>query len=114
MFFSASFRWSAVAFCWTAALAWSLACEDCRASALRSSTSYSMAINRLANDSAAAVYSSTFAVSPELNGYEALSVFGVTRAFGTFSSSAEYAIFLGVAVAVSVAMLVADTLMLRR
>ena len=42
----------------------------------------------------------------DLNGYQALSVYGVTRAFGTFSSAAEYAIFLGVAVAISVAMLV--------
>ena len=42
----------------------------------------------------------------DLNGYEALSVYGVTRAFGTFSSSAEYGIFLGVAVAISAAMLV--------
>jgi hypothetical protein len=42
----------------------------------------------------------------DLNGYEALRVYGVTRAFGTFSSSAEYGIFLGVAIAISVAMLV--------
>jgi hypothetical protein len=42
----------------------------------------------------------------DLNGYEALNLYGVTRAFGTFSSSAEYAIFLGVAIAISVAMLV--------
>ena len=42
----------------------------------------------------------------DLNGYQALSVYGVTRAFGTFSSSAEYGIFLGVAVAISAAMLV--------
>jgi hypothetical protein len=42
----------------------------------------------------------------DLNGYQALSVYGVTRAFGTFSSSAEYGIFLGGAVAISAAMLV--------
>jgi len=32
----------------------------------------------------------------DLNGYAALSVFGATRAFGTFSSGAEYAFFLAV------------------
>jgi hypothetical protein len=40
-----------------------------------------------------------------VNGYVALDVYGVTRAFGTFSSSAEYALFIGVALAMSVAML---------
>jgi hypothetical protein len=42
----------------------------------------------------------------DLGGYQALNVYGVTRAFGTFSSSAEYALFLGVAIAIAVAMLV--------
>ena len=41
----------------TAALAWSAACADCRTSALRSSTSRSSAMSRLANASAAALYS---------------------------------------------------------
>ena len=41
----------------------------------------------------------------DLNGYQALNVYGATRAFGTFSSSAEYAIFLGVALVISVALL---------
>ena len=33
----------------------------------------------------------------DLNGYAALSVYGATRAFGTFSSGAEYAFFLAIA-----------------
>lgn len=40
----------------------------------------------------------------DLNGYAALSVFGTTRAFGTFSSGAEYAIFLAGALVIAVAM----------
>lgn len=36
----------------------------------------------------------------DINGYTALNVGGVTRAFGTFSSSAEYALSLGAAIAV--------------
>jgi hypothetical protein len=42
----------------------------------------------------------------ELNGYQALNVYGATRGFGTFSSAAEYGLFLGVGVAIAVAMAV--------
>ncbi len=38
----------------------------------------------------------------DLNGYVALNVNGTTRAFGTFSSGAEYAFFLAVALVISV------------
>jgi hypothetical protein len=38
----------------------------------------------------------------DLNGYAALSVFGATRAFGTFSSGAEYAFFLGIALVTAI------------
>lgn len=40
----------------------------------------------------------------DLNGYAALSVFGATRAFGTFSSGAEYAFFLGIALVTALVM----------
>ena len=54
---SASFCCSAAEFCCTAALAWSAAWVDCNDSVLRLSTSDSSAISRLANASAACVYS---------------------------------------------------------
>ena len=57
-----------MAFCCTAALAWSEACEAWRASAFRPSTSDSRAISRLAKDSAADVYSPTLAASPPFCG----------------------------------------------
>jgi hypothetical protein len=38
----------------------------------------------------------------DLNGYASLSVFGATRAFGTFSSGAEYAFFLAVALVTAI------------
>ena len=40
----------------------------------------------------------------DLNGYTSLNVFGATRAFGTFSSGAEYAFFLAIALVISVVM----------
>lgn len=40
----------------------------------------------------------------DLRGYQALNIEGVVRPFGTFSSSAEYALFLGSAFAVAVAL----------
>jgi hypothetical protein len=40
----------------------------------------------------------------DLNGYAALSVYGATRAFGTFSSGAEYAFFLAVALVTAIVM----------
>jgi hypothetical protein len=40
----------------------------------------------------------------ELNGYQALNVYGATRGFGTFSSAAEYGLYLGVATVICVAM----------
>jgi hypothetical protein len=41
----------------------------------------------------------------DIAGYASLSVYGLTRGFGTFASSAEYALFLGVAVVAAVAAL---------
>src|SRR3954471_11415878 len=62
---SESFCCRADEFCCTAAFAWSDACAAWRLRALRFSTSDSSWISRLANDSAACVYSEVFAVLPD-------------------------------------------------